>query len=69
MFIDPCEFNPCQDNGVCTSYKDRSGFTCSCYQRQEGTLCEKGKFDTFYTIFATKNHEGGYWYVLDFNSH
>lgn len=38
---DPCEIKPCQNNGVCTSYKDRSGFTCSCSQRHEGTLCEK----------------------------
>lgn len=46
IFIDPCEFKPCQNNGECTSYKDRSGFTCFCGIKHEGTLCEKGKSDT-----------------------
>lgn len=41
--VDPCESKPCQNNGRCTAYKDKSGFNCTCGERFNGTLCENSK--------------------------
>lgn len=43
LYLDPCESKPCQHNGICTAYKDKSGFKCTCGGRFNGTLCEKSK--------------------------
>lgn len=45
LFIDPCENKPCQNNGKCTAFKDKSGFQCICGERHNGLLCEKGICD------------------------
>lgn len=42
--VDPCESIPCQNNGMCTAYRDKSGFKCSCDEKHNGTFCEKSKF-------------------------
>lgn len=42
LFIDPCENIPCQNNGKCAAFKDKSGFRCICDERHNGLLCEKG---------------------------
>lgn len=37
---DPCQVNPCQNGGVCTSIPRAATFKCSCPKRFSGTLCE-----------------------------
>lgn len=42
--LDPCESTPCQNNGLCAAYKDKTGFKCTCRDRFSGTLCENSKY-------------------------
>nr|XP_034326148.1 uncharacterized protein LOC105319101 isoform X2 [Crassostrea gigas] len=38
---DPCESIPCQNNGICTAFKDKTGFKCTCDEKHNGTFCEE----------------------------
>lgn len=42
---DPCESIPCQHKGICTAFKGKSGFKCTCDERHNGTFCENSKFE------------------------
>lgn len=43
--VDPCESIPCQNNGICTAFKDKTGFKCTCDEKHNGTFCEESKFE------------------------
>ena len=39
LVVDPCEPNPCQNDGLCLPGKDGS-FTCQCVDGYSGDVCE-----------------------------
>ena len=43
--VDPCDPNPCLNNGTCTQVGEAptSNFTCSCTADFTGDICETGK--------------------------
>ena len=44
--VDPCDPNPCLNNGTCTQVGQAptSNFTCSCTADFTGDICEDGKY-------------------------
>ena len=48
----PCNPNPCQNDGYCTT--DGIDFTCECKQTHQGTLCEEGELERPGYFFPNK---------------
>ena len=38
----PCDLEPCQNEGVCSSTEDATGYVCTCAAGYSGPNCEVG---------------------------